>query len=194
MPKMGNDGQKVQLDLDALRAMTGVCAYNATALAHALGVSGRHLRRLFVRELRCPPRTWLREERLQTARRLLLRAATVQEVAHSLSFRNASQFCRDFRARFGQTPSELKRGRGLLGRPPAALVRESAVARIVAVEPAAMAALERDVGATLGLGSVLVEARCENTNRVGAPGPVVTGAFNARPRRAPLDPQIETRR
>jgi transcriptional regulator GlxA family with amidase domain len=117
---MGSDGQKVKLDLDAVRAMTGACAYNPTRLADALGVSGRHLRRLFMRELRCPPRTWLREERLQTARRLLRRTATVQEVAHALSFRNASQFCRDFRARFGQTPSELKRGVGLLGRPDSA--------------------------------------------------------------------------
>jgi AraC-like DNA-binding protein len=117
---MGSDGQRAQLNLEAVRAMTGACAYNATRLADALGVSGRHLRRLFMRELRCPPRTWLREERLQTARRLLRRASTVQEVAQELSFRNASQFCRDFRARFGQTPSELKRGVGLLGRPASA--------------------------------------------------------------------------
>ena len=114
---MGSDGQRAQLNLEVVRAMTGACAYNATRLADALGVSGRHLRRLFMRELRCPPRTWLREERLQTARQLLRSAATVQEVAQALSFRNASQFCRDFRARFGQTPSELKRGVGVLGRP-----------------------------------------------------------------------------
>lgn len=172
---MGSDGQKVQLDLEAVRAMTGACAYNATTLADALGVSGRHLRRLFMRELRCPPRTWLREERLQAARRLLSCAATVQEVAQALSFRNPSQFCRDFRARFGQTPSELKRRPGLLRRSRSAVQVEceQVLARLlVRPEFAAAEVAERDdVVEESRAASVLVEVRSESANRAPAPRP-----------------------
>jgi AraC-like DNA-binding protein len=94
-------------DLESLRASSAACAYNSTALAHRMGISGRQLRRLFSRELNCPPRTWLREERLQLARRMLNGSASVKEVALSLYFRHASQFCRDFRSRFGYPPSDL---------------------------------------------------------------------------------------
>jgi transcriptional regulator GlxA family with amidase domain len=100
---------KVPFDLESLRASSAECAYSSTALANRMGISGRQLQRLFSRELNCPPRTWLREERLQLARRMLLGSASVKEVALSLSFRHASQFCRDFRARFGYPPSDLTR-------------------------------------------------------------------------------------
>jgi AraC-like DNA-binding protein len=103
----GRPRLKGPFDLESLRASSAACAYNSTALANRMGISGRQLRRLFSRELNCPPRTWLREERLQLARRMLNGSASVKEVALSLSFRHASQFCRDFRSRFGYPPSDL---------------------------------------------------------------------------------------
>jgi transcriptional regulator GlxA family with amidase domain len=101
-------GRKALLNLEVIRSISAECAYNASALAEHMGISLRQLQRLFARQTGCSPRSWLREERLQTAHRLLLRSTSIKEVALSLSFPNASQFCRDFRSRFGYTPSTLK--------------------------------------------------------------------------------------
>jgi len=101
----------VALDLETLRGFSAECGYNATALAKRLNMSLRQLQRLFRRQIGCPPRTWLREERLQIAHRLLLGSASIKEVSLTLSFRQPSQFCRDFRKRFGYTPSTLKKSK-----------------------------------------------------------------------------------
>lgn len=87
-----------------LSEISKICDYDVTRLAESLQVSPRHLRRLFMRQLRCSPDCWLREERLQASLRLLPSASSVKEVAYALAFRHVSQFCRDFRARFGFTP------------------------------------------------------------------------------------------
>jgi transcriptional regulator GlxA family with amidase domain len=97
------------LNLDTIRAMSSECEYSAAALARCMGISVRHLQRLFKQYLCCSPRTWLREERLQVARQMLLHSTSVKEVALTLSFRQTSQFCRDFRSRFGYTPTELRK-------------------------------------------------------------------------------------
>jgi AraC-like DNA-binding protein len=108
-PPRIRSGKRQLLDLDAIRAMSADCAYNATTLAARLGISIRQLQRLFARQLGCSPRAWLREERMQAAHRLLLRASTIKEVALALSFRQESHFSRDFRSRFGYTPSALQK-------------------------------------------------------------------------------------
>ena len=120
-------GKRTLLDLDAIRGLSSDCAYNATALAARLGISIRQLQRLFARQLGCSPRAWLREDRKLTAHRLLLRAATIKEVALALSFRQESHFSRDFRSRFGYTPSSLQKSGGAHGlrQPP----RQSACAQ-----------------------------------------------------------------
>lgn len=99
------------LNLETIRTMSSECEYSSTALARCMGISVRQLQRLFKQHLCCSPRTWLREERLQLARRMLLDSASVKEVALTLSFRQASQFCRDFRGRFGYTPTDLREAR-----------------------------------------------------------------------------------
>lgn len=99
-------------DIDTARALGAMCGYRVRGLAEHLGVSPRHLRRLFTRQLGCPPERWLREERLRVAAQLLLTAGGVKQVAFALAFRNESQFCRDFRAHFECTPTEwAERGR-----------------------------------------------------------------------------------
>jgi transcriptional regulator GlxA family with amidase domain len=99
------------LNLEAIRRMSSACKYSPTALARSMGISVRQLQRLFKRYLCCSPCTWLREERLQLAREMLFELASVKEVALTLSYRQTSQFCRDFRSRFGYTPTELKKSR-----------------------------------------------------------------------------------
>jgi AraC-like DNA-binding protein len=99
-------GSPVRLDVAALREAAHQGGYRVASLALHVGVSDRHLHRVFVRELGCSPEKWLREERLQTARRLLHSLSTVKEVALALSYNQVSQFCRDFRQRFGCSPSQ----------------------------------------------------------------------------------------
>lgn len=101
----------VPFDLALLEAASAACKYRVNDLAQILGISPRHLRRVFARWLGCRPNVWLREARLQAARRLLLSAGSVKAVAIELDYRQPSQFCRDFRARFGCTPSEWLRSR-----------------------------------------------------------------------------------
>lgn len=93
-------------DPDAIRKLSAACGYRREALAAALQVSQRQLERMFVKHLGATPARWLHDERLHAARRLLLSAASVKEVAFELSFSQPSQFCRDFRRRFGCTPAE----------------------------------------------------------------------------------------
>lgn len=100
--------QKNLLDPETLQALSAECGYNATALAARLGISIRQLQRRFARQLGCAPRAWLREERLQAAHCLVLRAGTIKEVAFALSFRRESHFSREFRYRFGYSPSTLR--------------------------------------------------------------------------------------
>jgi transcriptional regulator GlxA family with amidase domain len=95
--------------LSTLRALSVACSFDTGVLAARLRISTRHLRRLFLNHLGCSAASWLREERLQCAFRSLSSAHSVKEVAHALGFRNTSQFCRDFRWRFGATPSEYLR-------------------------------------------------------------------------------------
>jgi AraC-like DNA-binding protein len=121
-PPRVRSGKRTLLDLDGIRALSAECSYNATSLAARLGISIRQLQRLFARQLGCSPRAWLREERMQAAHRLLLRASTIKEVALALSFRQESHFSRDFRSRFGYTPSTVQRSG--LGQAPRASLQQ----------------------------------------------------------------------
>lgn len=102
-------GQSRLPDARTLRVMGAASSYRVRDLADQLGISPRHLRRLFMRQMSSCPKRWLREERLMAAARLLPFAASVKGTALSLGFRNESQFCRDFRQRFGRTPLEAMR-------------------------------------------------------------------------------------
>jgi AraC-like DNA-binding protein len=97
--------------LEALRTLAASCAYSPRGVAAHFGVSQRQLHRLFMMHLGCSPREWLREERMRCALQLLRESNTVKEVAYRLGFLQASQFCRDFRLRFGHPPSAELKGR-----------------------------------------------------------------------------------
>lgn len=94
--------------LSLLRALAPRCGYSGRELARLLGVSPRHLQRLFAtRVQRCPQRL-LKEERLLSAQELLRTASSVKEVAYGLGFRQASQFSRDYKHHFGVQPSVVR--------------------------------------------------------------------------------------
>jgi AraC-like DNA-binding protein len=96
-------------DGEQLRSAARECGFQVNALARFFGMSRRQLGRHFKAKLCVSPQQWLKEERLQAAQRRLASASSVKEVAYELGFRQVSQFCRDYRKRFGQPPSsELK--------------------------------------------------------------------------------------
>jgi AraC-like DNA-binding protein len=93
-----------------MRELAAAHDYNARRIARYLGISARQLQRVFKARCNCSPVAWLREQRLQRARQMLSSSCSVKRVAYSLGFSQVSQFCRDFKARFGHRPSlELPR-------------------------------------------------------------------------------------
>jgi len=77
-------------------------------LARAAGINAFKLKTGFRALFGCPVHTYLRERRMEEARRLLLqRRYTVTEVAARVGYTNPSKFAAAFRKRFGLSPSDV---------------------------------------------------------------------------------------
>jgi AraC family transcriptional regulator of adaptative response / DNA-3-methyladenine glycosylase II len=82
----------------------------AAGLADRLGVTDRHLRRLFARHLGASPAEVLRTRRLHLARQLLETSSLrIIDVAHAAGFQSLRRFNESVRRGFGRTPSQLRR-------------------------------------------------------------------------------------
>lgn len=85
---------------------------SATVIADAVGISARHLSRVFAEEDVSVPQYVLRR-RLELAHALLTKPAaasmTVAEVAHHCGFASAAHFSNAFVARYEQRPSDVRR-------------------------------------------------------------------------------------
>jgi transcriptional regulator GlxA family with amidase domain len=78
-------------------------------MATLLGVSDAQLRRLCSQALGATPRQILCNMRLQAAAVLLLDPSIrVKEIQARVGIADASHFCRDFRDRFGVSPTEYR--------------------------------------------------------------------------------------
>jgi transcriptional regulator GlxA family with amidase domain len=97
--------------LDSFWKLASECHYDSQQLARQLGITQRHLQRLFKAQMQCSPQRWLREQRLCRAREMLRTSTSVKEVAYALGFCSASQFCRDYKSWFGQQPWSERRDR-----------------------------------------------------------------------------------
>jgi AraC-like DNA-binding protein len=84
-------------------------SYEPGRLAEIAEISLRQLERYFARDFTTTPKAWLREQRMQAACRLLENAHSVKDAAYTLCFRHPSHFCREFKQRYGITPSQLVR-------------------------------------------------------------------------------------
>jgi transcriptional regulator GlxA family with amidase domain len=94
-----------------MRAIQGDLSRDWTVaeMAATLGISDAQLRRLCARVLGASPRQLLCNLRLQSAA-VLLRdpSMRVKEIQARVGIADASHFCRDFRDRFGVSPSEYR--------------------------------------------------------------------------------------
>jgi len=79
-------------------------------LAEKLGVSDRHLRRIFSRHLGAPPAVVLRTRRLELARQLIENSSlSMTEVAHASGFASLRRFNEAVRGGFGSAPTRLRK-------------------------------------------------------------------------------------
>ncbi len=85
-------------------------ALDAITLASRVGISPRHLTRLFREQLGQSPAQYQRMQRLERARMLLRHSdASIREVALAAGFRSAAHFSRAYRAAFASAPSFERR-------------------------------------------------------------------------------------
>ncbi|RKP53430.1 helix-turn-helix transcriptional regulator [Pararobbsia silviterrae] len=91
---------------DAMRSQPGK-RWTLTEMEILSGLSARALQYMFKARFGCSPMDWLREQRLQLARRRLLQNdfVTISQLAQDCGFGAASQFSGLYKARFGVTPS-----------------------------------------------------------------------------------------
>ena len=71
-----------------------------------LGVSERHLHRVFSDSVGLAPKDWLRRERMVAARYRLREGGSIKEVALDLGFAHPKDFTREFRGCYGLPPSD----------------------------------------------------------------------------------------
>lgn len=83
--------------------------YKIASLTDRIGVSDRHLRRVFEEGIGISPKEWLRQERMVAARSLLRQGSPIKEVATDLGFTTAKMFSRDFQLFYGVKPTEFQR-------------------------------------------------------------------------------------
>lgn len=104
----GNAGPRVTLLMRAL-ARDLPRAWTVSDMGCVLGVSSAQLRRLCATALGATPRQLLCNMRLQAAARLLRDPGIrVKEIQARVGVADASHFCRDFRDRFGMSPTEYR--------------------------------------------------------------------------------------
>lgn len=92
-----------------LKGLAVRCGFRVGELSDALGHSERYVQEVFGRDLGVPPKSWLRQMRMEVAGRLLSKGLSPGEVGEKLGFSHGSGFRREFRRRYGMTPGEWAR-------------------------------------------------------------------------------------
>ncbi len=102
--------QSVLAAFDRRLSGDGAQASSLQSLADDLGVSDRHLRRVFVQEIGVAPRAYLQTQQLLMAKRLLTDTRLpVIDVAAISGFGSLRRFNSLWRQRYGLTPTQLRR-------------------------------------------------------------------------------------
>lgn len=82
-------------------------SFDPDGFASRLGISRRHLRRLFQANFAQSPKEWLDEQRIAAACEMLLEGHNIKFIAIELGFKQSSHFCRQFRCYKGLKPSQF---------------------------------------------------------------------------------------
>ncbi|MGO1182230.1 MAG: GlxA family transcriptional regulator [Micrococcaceae bacterium] len=82
--------------------------YSVSVMARSMGVSARHLNRLFREEAGTTPARWLEEARVDAARALILESHPISRVAHLSGFGSEETLRRAFAKHLGATPSAFR--------------------------------------------------------------------------------------
>lgn len=85
---------------------------NEEEFSSLLGLSARHLRRLFLEELGQTPKQISDLYRLNFSRKLVLETSlSITEIAHTSGFSSIRRFNEAFKSRFHRSPTEIRKGR-----------------------------------------------------------------------------------
>ena len=98
-------------DDQRLRHAASTAGFCVKKFAALLGMEVRTLERRFVQAFGCSPDEWLAQQRMREAGSLLERGFRTKEVAAALAYQHASSFFREFRRRYGCTPTEFVESR-----------------------------------------------------------------------------------
>ncbi len=93
--------------LENVDHLAAAANFDARELAKLCRLSIRQLQRDFRQQKGRSPQDWLNERRLTEAQRLLQAGEPVKKVALDLGFKHSSHFCRQFKLRLHQTPTEF---------------------------------------------------------------------------------------
>src|SRR6478735_2596701 len=91
-----------------LMKLANQSGYQPVKMARIGRISLRQLERECKIEFGCTPRDWLKMQRLNNALIMLCGAPSVKYVAYALAYQQIPQFCREFKKRFGITPSKFR--------------------------------------------------------------------------------------
>lgn len=93
------------MGLVPLAVLAGECRFRVDEMCDRLGISDRHLHRVFSESIGLAPKDWLRRQRMVTARFLLRDGASIKQAAIELGFAHPKDFTREFRACYDLTPT-----------------------------------------------------------------------------------------
>ena len=97
-------------EMICLRRLVLQCGYRICEVCRELGCSERYLYEVAKRDVGLPPKAWMRQERMVTAKRMLGEGMGFSEVAEKLGFASTAGFRREFREIYGILPREYVRG------------------------------------------------------------------------------------
>ncbi|MGC4017097.1 MAG: helix-turn-helix transcriptional regulator [Luteolibacter sp.] len=93
----------------SLASITRTTCYRVDRMCQMVGISERHLRRVFEDGIGITPKDWLRRERMVAARNLLREGHSVKEVSIDLGFASPKIFAREFQAFYEVSPTDFQR-------------------------------------------------------------------------------------
>src|SRR3954468_23983940 len=105
--RMVNGMSAYSLKTDELRFALTRIDFNVKSLARHFGLGVRTLERQFAKQYHTTPKAWMMRERIDFAPSLLGEGLSNKQIAASLKYTRESNFCRDFKRRFGSTPQKF---------------------------------------------------------------------------------------